>query len=731
MKLRFFPYLDYAVLVAALAVLTAYTYALFIALPYFGFEQIDQDGTIQLVFQDQPGGVRLGDRVLSVDGQGLDAFRQDQRRTLWGQLAPGETITLEVERAGQPLTVTQTAQPLVVAEFEQRLLSQWFLAWFFWLAGLVVALLVRPRDLRWRLLIAFSAVTALWLSASTLSRWHLWESAIVLRAAIWASVPISLHLHLRFPTPLAARRRWIWIGLYGGTAVLIALEALQLVDQNAFALGMLIGLGSVLVIWVWRAVRREPIPGLGLLLIAAIAALLPVLAFGVIGSAAPTTLTGAALGLLALPILPLAYVYMAARRQLGGLELWANRAIAGYLYAMAVMFLGALVAALSWGAAPDGATLLAGAVLVIGLSALVTPFAFPPFQRLIERRLLGLPLDPARMLENYTAQIVAATDLSALVHTLRQRVLPSLLVRQSALYRFSEAGEAALVYATDLTGADLPTAEALAAWRSGRAEGAGWVRLPLPLIVDGDPIGLLLLGAHDPDDVYTNSERATLRAIADQTAIALAHAIRTEQLRLLFQANIERHEAERGALARDLHDAILQQMAVLAGHALSPAGEQAYDAIVSQTRQMISGLRPVMLDYGLAGALEQLADDLAERTGPVPDLRVTLDGNHRYSSLVEQHVYRIVQQAAENALKHARAAVIEITGRLEAETLTVHVLDDGVGLPGDVTTHLGALVAQRHFGLAGMLERAQLIGAGLNIQPRPTAGTAVTVRWPR
>ena len=217
MKLRFFPYLDYAVLVAALVVLTAYTYALFIALPYLGFEQIDQDGTIQLVFQDQPGGVRLGDRVLSVDGQGLDAFRQDQRRTLWGQLAPGETISLEVERAGQPLTVTQTAQALVVTEFEQRLFSQWFLAWAFWIAGLVVALLVRPRDLRWRLLIAFCAVTALWLSASTLSRWHLWESAILLRAAIWASVPISLHLHLRFPP------HWPRAGAGSGSACTAAL----------------------------------------------------------------------------------------------------------------------------------------------------------------------------------------------------------------------------------------------------------------------------------------------------------------------------------------------------------------------------------------------------------------------------------------------------------------------------------------------------------------------------
>ncbi|MBL8096070.1 MAG: hypothetical protein JNL73_17985, partial [Anaerolineales bacterium] len=125
------------------------------------------------------------------------------------------------------------------------------------------------------------------------------------------------------------------------------------------------------------------------------------------------------------------------------------------------------------------------------------------------------------------------------------------------------------------------------------------------------------------------------------------------------------------------------------------------------------------------------ADDLAERSGPAPELRVRLEGAARYSTLVEQHAYRIVQQATENALRHAAAESVEIVGRLDPEALCLTVNDDGVGIPADLTASLGALIAQRHFGLAGMVERAQLIGAALSFQARPGRGSVVTLRWPK
>jgi signal transduction histidine kinase len=141
---------------------------------------------------------------------------------------------------------------------------------------------------------------------------------------------------------------------------------------------------------------------------------------------------------------------------------------------------------------------------------------------------------------------------------------------------------------------------------------------------------------------------AALRAIADQTAITLAHLLQTEQLRGLYQANIARQEAERAQLARDLHDEILNELGVLAK---SPsAAERNYARIVQRVRQMISDLRPVMLNYSLGTALEQRGDDLAERAGPTVSIRVELgDSSPRYPAHVEEHLFRIVQQACENA----------------------------------------------------------------------------------
>ncbi len=585
--------LVYGLVAATLMALLGYTYGLMVALPYAGWDGLGADGTIQYVWRTDTG-LREGDKLLSVDGRAVTDFRRDLRQPFWSS-SHSETVTYTVERDGQRLNLTAPLSRFTSRELEERLLSQWFLAWAFALAGLAIMLVVRPRDTRWWLLVVFHALTALWLSASSLSRWHAWESMLLLHAAIWASVPVNWHLHWIFPTSLTRVPRVAWIGAYGLATLLIVAELAQVVPASTYNIGFLLALSGVLVPWIVRAVRRQMPPGARLMLIAVVAAIVPTLVFSSLYWTQRPVLA-AGLGLLALPILPAAYVYMASRRQLGGLELWANRALAAYLYALGTMFLAALAAMTVWQLAPDSSIVLGTAVGLTAIVAILTPSLFPSVQRWIERHLLGLPWDRDRLVEGYLAQIVAATDLSSLVHALRDKILPSLLVRQSVLYQINEVQSPELIYEHGIAQNALIDQQTLSAWSHNSSEPEGWVRLILPLKLDGDPVGLLLLGAHDPDDVYTASERALLRTIADQTAIALAHARRTEQLRLLFQANIERHEAERAALGRDLHDDILQQMAVLATHAPNPAGDAAYASIVSRTRQMISGLRPVMLD---------------------------------------------------------------------------------------------------------------------------------------
>jgi signal transduction histidine kinase len=97
--------------------------------------------------------------------------------------------------------------------------------------------------------------------------------------------------------------------------------------------------------------------------------------------------------------------------------------------------------------------------------------------------------------------------------------------------------------------------------------------------------------------------------------------------------------------------------------------------------------------------------------------------------LVEQHLYRIVQQAIGNALKHASATIIEMSGELSPAGIRLEVADNGVGFPAEQAAELATLLAHRHFGLVGMMERAWLVGGEATIETATGRGVRVTVCW--
>jgi two-component system, NarL family, sensor histidine kinase DegS len=141
-------------------------------------------------------------------------------------------------------------------------------------------------------------------------------------------------------------------------------------------------------------------------------------------------------------------------------------------------------------------------------------------------------------------------------------------------------------------------------------------------------------------------------------------------------------------------------------------------------------LRPATLDYGLPAALRDLADSLAGRSQSDVTIQFDLPANgQRYPARVEQHLYRIVQQAVENALKHASAQTVCIGGRFDAEQIPLFVEDDGKGFAAGESLDVSGFLARKQFGLAGMIERARLIGAGIQIISSPGRGTQVRILW--
>jgi signal transduction histidine kinase len=732
-----------------LVVLATFTYAVFQQVPYAGFDWNYPDGRVFEIYVSTPpnSSLQLGDRLIKIGPTSLAGFQSDLRQTLFAGVQPGQAVPLLIQRGdSQPTTVYWTFPGFNLNEALARLGSEWWLTYVFWVAGTATLFLLRPKDTRWRLLIAFNFLTALWLAAgSNAAHWHIWESAIVLRSAVWLCVPIYLHLHWVYPQPLGHLPRFVLWGGYLVAAVPAVAEWFQVLPTSAYNLGFLVAVaGSAALLVAHFIFKPAQRPDIRLLATISILAFVPSAAVGLgtIYSKLPSFVAGGAL--LSLPALPLGYLYAAYRRQLGELELRANRLISSYLFfvLLSVVFIALIALAESWLGFAQAVNFIS---LVLPLIMLLAIAAFGPFQRFIERRVLGAPWPLTQLLEAYIARITRSLDTSTLVHLLNDEVLPSLLVRQSALLRCDES-RLTVIYLHEVESSQLPGDRDLPALlnQAGKYHVPGittpfccpWVRLILPLSVESKTVGVWLLGRRDPDDFYAQAEIPSLQALAHHTAIVLANIAYAERLRALYQTSIDQREGERASLGRDLHDHILQQMFVLRESAAGSEDESAfvtaYESLTQSLYQTIRGLRPPMLEYGLYRALAALVDDWEHRPeadrGPAVSLAVP-ESDVRYAPHLELHLYRIVQQAGENALRHARARNLIISGHLEADRVELTVEDDGLGFEAQKLLDLAGPDALSHFGLIGMQERAALIKAQMKIDSALGRGTRIVLKW--
>jgi signal transduction histidine kinase len=143
-------------------------------------------------------------------------------------------------------------------------------------------------------------------------------------------------------------------------------------------------------------------------------------------------------------------------------------------------------------------------------------------------------------------------------------------------------------------------------------------------------------------------------------------------------------------------------------------------------RALIAQLRPPALTrQGLVAALQQHVATLSRREGLRVELKVT--GDERAAQGTEQALYRIVQEALNNVLKHARATSVRVQLEFDAAQVQISVADDGSGFdPAAAPAGAG-----RSLGLISMRERAAEIGGTLTIHSTPGSGTIVRVVVPR
>jgi signal transduction histidine kinase len=218
------------------------------------------------------------------------------------------------------------------------------------------------------------------------------------------------------------------------------------------------------------------------------------------------------------------------------------------------------------------------------------------------------------------------------------------------------------------------------------------------------------------------------------TTLSIAQAAETEKLRLAMEAS----EQERRRWARELHDETLQELGALrviidavkdareparAGELLRRAADH-IERSIGNLQGLITELRPAALDQlGIAPAV----DALVERVGDVSGLRINvelerLEQGRRLPSELEATIYRLIQEALNNVVKHAGASATDVRVVESNGLVEVIVRDDGRGFDPNAV--------EGGFGLVGMRERAALVGGRLAISSQPGSGTELRVRLP-
>jgi signal transduction histidine kinase len=254
------------------------------------------------------------------------------------------------------------------------------------------------------------------------------------------------------------------------------------------------------------------------------------------------------------------------------------------------------------------------------------------------------------------------------------------------------------------------------------------VAIYAPLVARSTLVGVLAVESRDRNALRSR-DVALMTGLAEQAALAIDNARWFGRLRTLGA------EEERTRIARELHDRVAQSLAYLAfeldritvAAQTRPVNEE-LEALRGDVRQVVTEVRDTLYDLRTnvtesQDIVETLAGFLTRVEGRshVP-VRFEHEVTQRLALPIEREVWRIAQEAVTNAERHARAKQLAVVWESHADRALLQVLDDGRGFPVGGSGRMDA------YGLLGMRERADAIGATLEIESRPGEGTAVRCR---
>ncbi len=269
-----------------------------------------------------------------------------------------------------------------------------------------------------------------------------------------------------------------------------------------------------------------------------------------------------------------------------------------------------------------------------------------------------------------------------------------------------------------------------------------WIAIPLK--ASDQIIGLCLL-EHIQPNFFTAEMINSTAAIASQAAVAIQNAwlfeqVRDgrEQLQALSRQLVEVQELERQYIARELHDEAGQTLAslmvglkVMESKSHDPEEvikhsrelKQIADGVLENLHRLSISLRPATLDHlGLVSAIRQHVEMIKD----LHDLNVQFEiigKPERLAVELETAIYRIVQEALTNIVRHAKAKRADVILETTNDGVMVIVEDDGIGFdPRKVTAD--------HLGLVGMQERATMLGGKITYESSPEQGSIIKLEVP-
>lgn len=717
----------------------------------------------------EKAGILADDRILAVNGRRPEPWTG---RPVYGSgVGRGEVVTYEVLRGDETLTLY-----LTLGSYRDNLsllgqvVGMQFLSFLFWVLGLVLCLFVPPHAIGARLVGLGWLIAGICLAATSVPNGWLnldVYAAIVITALFAAAVLVAAHLY--FPAPsLMAHHKPIVYALAivtfflsaasvfgrGNLRMYWAVYHARLITNicqilfETLSILMCIGLLAHNRFQAKDAdIRRQT----GIVLWGMVLGGGP---FVAVKFLEPVWKHAGTLYHYTYPffvLVPLAYAYVIHQRKLVRVDFIINRIVVFFVltllvFGVSILILGIIAWVFDF---PIEFPLLGGALAA--LLSLPSPALQRAVQQRVNRILYGCHYDFSSVTSGLSGRLARAIDRETLTDLLTQDLGRQMGIQRAVLF-LSDGNVLELQPPGSKEPLSIPVGDelcqvlverkkpartprlwgALSPATQARWRGFAWAQLFAPMMFEDRLQGLLILGSRASGDVYSNQDVDLIATVARQGALAYENVQLVETLRGLHRRLVRAGEAQRKQVARDLHDTVLQQLFFIKQGLLREHKHTIHIELIDQSiqtlRRTIGDQRPPLLDQGLPLSLESLVEETQEMAGE--ELTVSWRGNvtGRLGLSDEQAtaLYRIAQEALNNALKHAEATQVTVSLEIESDGFCIRlgVHDDGVGMP---TPERDGSTSERCYGLIGMQERANMIGAELHIISAPGDGTSVSV----